>query len=107
MTAEDEAAIQRLVALAAKANEPAVPAPSQQIISPSQNHLSVREVFSSLVAALDRHIDSSSQTPSFQENRNEDPLQAAITSEGVLLWRVSKIEPFSYDYFHFVHYVQW
>ncbi|KAG0071560.1 hypothetical protein BGZ89_010271, partial [Linnemannia elongata] len=87
MTAEDEAAIQRLVALAAKANEPAVPAPSQQIISPSQNHLSVREVFSSLVAALDRHIDNSSQTPSFQEYRNEDPLQAAITSEGVLLWR--------------------
>ncbi|KAF8947294.1 hypothetical protein BGZ47_009682 [Haplosporangium gracile] len=86
-TAEDEAAIQRLVALAAKANGPAVPAPSQQSVSQGHDHLSIRKVFSSLVVALGKHNDISSQTPSFQENRNEDPLQAAIASEGVLLWR--------------------
>ncbi|KAK3823763.1 MAG: hypothetical protein JOS17DRAFT_753298 [Linnemannia elongata] len=87
MTAEDEAAIQRLVTRAAKTNGPAVPGPSQQTISSSHDHLSVRKVFSSLVTALERHNDNSSQTPSFQENRNEDPLQAAITNEGMLLWR--------------------
>ncbi|KAF9155447.1 hypothetical protein BG015_009823 [Linnemannia schmuckeri] len=86
-TAEDEAAIQRLVALAAKANDPAVPASFHQSVSQGHDHLSIRKVFSSLVTVLDRHNDTSSQTPSFQETCNEDPLQTAIASEGVLLWR--------------------
>ncbi|KAG0307897.1 hypothetical protein BGZ97_000239 [Linnemannia gamsii] len=84
---DDQAALQRLLSLSAKANGPNVPLPSQQSISETRDRTSIRKIFSSLVVALGRHNEASSQTPFSQHNRNEDPSQAAMASEGMLLWR--------------------